>query len=111
MATDFYPPLRSKGPGKDTAEVLDQLSGYSGSIAGTPVDEALDELRDRIFDAQSIVEIASRALQDLSEDGKEPGYTRALGNVRKSLDEIAAGLEAGTLEDRALAIARAKLKE
>jgi hypothetical protein len=57
------------------------------------------------------LEIASRALQDLSEDGKEPGYTRALGNVGKSLDEIAAGLEAGTLEDRALAIARAKLKE
>jgi len=37
-------------------EELDKLSGYAGSIQGTPLDTAIDEQREALWLAQSIID-------------------------------------------------------
>lgn len=89
---------------------LDRLLGYIGSIKGTPLEDALDEQRRELGDAQAIVEMCLGALKERFGDwpADQPQYNRALGRVVKILGDAADALEASTLEDRALAIAREK---
>ena len=92
-----------------TAEELDQLTGYSGSIQGTPLDSALDEQREALWGAQAIIDMAAAALE--RHFGTDwpcdvPHYSMALRNASETIDQVAGALEAGVLEDRALAIAR-----
>jgi len=82
---------------------LDRLTGYSGSIQGTPLDEALDEQRVVLIGAQGILKHALELIGDCSAYG-----SIAIRGALKSIEAVTAALDAGTLEDRALAIARAR---
>jgi hypothetical protein len=93
-----------------SAEDLDRLMGYQGSIAGTPVDEALDEQRDLIHQAQAVISCANEYISYLEdEDNWRP--QRALDAAFTMLDGVQKTLDASNLEDRGLAIARAKSTE
>jgi len=91
---------------------LDKLMGYQGTIQGTPLDEALEEQRMALWEAQAIVDLAVVALeQQLAPDGGWPSrfanFPMALRQVSATMEEIATNLEGGTLEDRGLEIAGA----
>lgn len=99
---------------KPTSAELTKLMGYSGSIQCTPLDTALDELRVALFEANSIIECVAHAIErEFGQDcpADRPEFPRALRTASRMLDSVAGGLEAGTLEDRGLAIARASEKE
>ena len=98
-------------PSGDTAEQLDKLMGYRGSIEGTPLAKALDEQRMVLWEAQAIVDMTAGALD--SKFGDEcnwpdnlPNFPMALRRVSRIIDEVTNSLEDGNLEDRGLAIAR-----
>ena len=104
------PATRAKGL---TVEDLDKLCGYSGSIQGTPLEDALDEQRESLWDAKALLETLSLALvQHFGMEGAWPAsvpeYQRVLDRARNIVNDISASLEAAVLEDRALAIARAE---
>jgi hypothetical protein len=93
-------------------EDLDRLSDYTGSIQGTPLDTAIDEQREALWLAQSIVDaVASSLMRVFGDDGdwcaKFPDFPRVLREVSRIIGNAANDLESGILEDRALAIARA----
>jgi hypothetical protein len=93
---------------------LSKLTGYDGSIQGTPLESALDEHRTALFEAQSIVASVAHAIErEFGQDTPAgcPEFPRALRIVSRMLDDVAGGLEAGTLEDRGIAIARENAKE
>jgi hypothetical protein len=101
-------------PSTDPVSELTKLMGYDGSIQGTPLESALDEHRTSLFEAASIIESVAHAIE--REFGQDcpvarPEFPRALRVASRMLDSVAGGLEAGTLEDRGLAIARENAKE
>jgi hypothetical protein len=95
----------------DSADDLDNLSGYRGSIQGTALDEALDEHRFALWDAVAVIDSVRLALsQHFGRDWRAgvPNFERVLFMASRAVKDSADNLEAGTLEDRALEIARAK---
>jgi len=91
---------------------LDKLMGYQGSIQGTPVDEAIEEQRMALWQAQAIVDLAIGALeQQFAPNGGWPSsfanFPMALRQVSATIEDVTSALEGGTLEDRGLEIARA----
>ena len=93
---------------------LTKLSGYEGSIQGTTLDTALEELRTALFEAKSIIDSVAHAIErEFGHDcpAGRPEFPRALRTAGRMLDTVADGMEAGTLEDRGLEIARADAKE
>ena len=91
---------------------LDRLSGYGGSIQGTPLDEALEEQRTAIHTAQAVIVCANEYISHLTQGGADEWCPQlALDAAKKMLDEVWEALDAGNLEDRALAIARGKATE
>jgi hypothetical protein len=110
MAEDNVTPIMPDLVNDGSAE-RDHLLGYSGSIGGTPVEEALEEQRNALFGAQAIIKMAAAALQHhFGGDWPAgvPMFSLALENVAKTLDDVAGALEAYSLEERALEIASAK---
>lgn len=88
---------------------LDRLSGYSGSLQGTVIDETLDEQRSVLWEAQAILELSAKALE--GEFGRDwpsntPNYAMVLRRAAATIDQATGALECGVLEDRGLAIAR-----
>ena len=92
----------------ETLEELGALLGYSGSIQGTPLDDALDEQRGSLWQAAAIVEMVCGSMSehfgDWPNDG--PDFKNALVVAKRIIDDATSGLEGGVLEDRGLAIAR-----
>jgi hypothetical protein len=89
-------------------EELDRLAGYKGTIQGTPLDSALDEQRSAIWEAQAIIDCAATSMCEHFGDWPA-GLTEwplALQRASKVLEDVTFVLDAGVLEDRALAIAR-----
>jgi hypothetical protein len=81
------------------------------AIAGTPLEIALDDQRTQLFLAHAMVDTVSSALeQEFGEDwpAKYPEFPRVLREVSRIINDVAGNLEAGPLEDRAHAIARAE---
>ena len=99
-------------PKPGSLEDLNRLLGYTGTIQGTPLDTALDEQREALWLARSIVDTVAPALVRLfGDDGdwcaKFPEFPRVLREASRIIGNAANDLESGVLEDRALAIARA----
>ena len=96
-----------------SAKALDKLSGYSGSIQGTPLDAALDEQRMAIWEARAIIDCVVGSLR--RHFGDWPAalteWPLALERASKVLDDATSALEAGPLEDRGLEIARKEKTE
>jgi hypothetical protein len=93
---------------------LTKLMGYDGSIQCTPIETALDERRQEIWEAQSIITCVAHALE--REFGTDwpvdrPNYPMALRTANRILEKASGDLEAGTLEDRGIEIAGAAEKE
>jgi hypothetical protein len=107
------PNLTLVGSTKSTTawnEELTKLMGYNGSIQATPLETTLDEHRMSLFEARSIIDSVAHAIErEFGQDcpADRPEFPRALRIASRMLDNVAGGLEAGTLEDRALEIARA----
>lgn len=99
----------------EACEDLDRRTGYSGTIQGGTLDEALDEQRAVLWDAQAIIETVAQALErQFGRDwpaGDMPIYPRVLRRAAALIDEATGALEAGVLEDRAIAISRARDEE
>ena len=89
----------------------DNVTPIRPSIEGEPLEEAIDEQCMALFDVQAIIDLAAVALQELSDEPGNPHYSNALRRVSKSIGAIVEALEAGPLEERALAIAQAKRDE
>jgi hypothetical protein len=92
-------------------EDLNRLLGYAGSIQGSALDGALDEQRRKLWEATAVIEsVAGALLQHFrgSWPADVPEFNRALSMAARTVYAAAGDLEAGILEDRALAIARAK---
>lgn len=90
----------------------DQLGGYEGSIQGTTVERALDEQREALWLAQSIVDSIAGSLNNMfGKDwpAKFPDWPRALRGVSRMVDTATGAMEAGVLEDRAVELAGANL--
>jgi hypothetical protein len=97
-------------PASGSSADLDKLSGYSGSIQGTPLETALDEQREALWLARSIVDTTTGSLErEFGKDwpAKLPEFPRALREVSRLVNTIAGNLESAVLEDRALEIGRA----
>ena len=93
---------------------LTKLSGYDGSIQGTPLQTALDERRVEIWEAQAIIESVAHALErEFGQDwpAGRPNFPMALRAASRILEKTSGDLDAGTLEDRGLEIARAAREE
>lgn len=106
-------PIPSIKPKPGSVEDLDRLSGYTGSIQGTPLDTALDEQREALWLAQSLIDTLAPALiRVFGDDGdwqaKFPEFPRVLRESSRIIRNAADNLKSGILEDRALAIARAR---
>jgi hypothetical protein len=89
---------------------LTKLMGYAGSIQCTPLDTALEELRMALFEANSIIDSVAHAIErEFGQDcpAGRPEFPRALRTASRMIDHVAGALDAGTLEDRGLEIARA----
>jgi hypothetical protein len=86
------------------------VATYSAGISGAPLEEALDEQRDALWGAGAIIDIAVAALE--REFGAWPttlpDFPRALRLASVAISNATGALEAGPLEDRCEAIARAK---
>lgn len=112
MPTDKVTSIGATAPPRtETPHKLDQLLGYAGTIQGTPLDDALDEQREALWLAQSMVDtVAAALIRVFGDDGdwKEmyPDFPRLLDQTSLVIANAATNLEAGYLEDRALAIAR-----
>jgi len=102
-------PISDAAPG--SLADLNHLTGYDGSIQGTPLEEAIDEQRSTIHEAQAIIACANEYITHIGQGGHEWCPHLALDAVSKMLDRMREALEAGNFEDRALAIARAKRDE
>ena len=79
------------------------------SIEGTSFELALDEQRESLFEATSIIDCVAHAIErEFGQDcpAGRPEFPRALRTAGRMLDRIASGLEACTLEERSKAIAR-----
>jgi len=87
---------------------LDRLTGYQGSIQFTALDTALDEQRSLIWEAQAVIDCVIKALEERFGDWPKDmaNFPMALSRASRTLDDVATKLDAGNLEDRALAIAR-----
>jgi Ribosomal protein L7/L12 C-terminal domain len=102
--------------GRSLEELDADVLGYSGSIAGTPVDQALDEQRDQLFEARAVVMVTAQALHVLHQQLDHRGVEQltsaqlALDSAEKTMERIAEALDAGNLEGRGLAIARDRIR-
>jgi len=102
------PVLPEPGSLKDPHRLLK----YIATIQDSPFDTALDEQREALWLAQSIVDTVAPALiKVFGDDGdwcaKYPEFPRVLAEASRLIAKVADDLESGILEDRALAIARA----
>lgn len=98
----------------ESPERLDQLSGYKGSIQGTPLEAALDEQRNILCAAHAMIFTTAHALE--REFGSDwpviyPNFPSVLRQAAELVDQVSGDLEAGVIEDRGLAIARADEQE
>jgi hypothetical protein len=114
MAKDNVTPIGPHAllpvPQESASAELTRLSGYDGSIQGTPLEKALDERRIEIWEAQSIIESVAHAIErEFGQDwpAGRPNFPLALRAAGRILEKASGDLEAGTLEDRGLEIARA----
>jgi hypothetical protein len=90
---------------------IDRLTGYKGTIQGGSTECALDEQREALWLAQSIVDSVAGALENhFSSDWPRalPDWPRALRGVSQMIYAATGAIEAGVLEDRGLALARAE---
>lgn len=94
----------------ESSEQLDARLGYSGSIELSPISDALDEQRSVLWDAQAIIQSVAQALEQQFKVNNWPAavpmYSRALQRAAALIDAATGALEAGVLEDRAIAISR-----
>lgn len=92
-------------------ETLTKLLKYQGSIQDTPLEEALDENRQILWDVAAIIDCAIGAIErHFSTDwpAAMPEFPRALRLARETLETVSGRLEADQLENRAIALARAR---
>jgi hypothetical protein len=87
------------------ADDLDELTGYSGSIQGTPLDTALDQQRERIWAAVALLRTTAQALQlqfnvNASWPVDIPEYHLGLNAVADMLNDLTDFLDAGVLDRR-----------
>jgi hypothetical protein len=113
MATAKSTRARWRNPVPDvtleSAEELEKLLGYQGSIQCTPLQTALDEQQAALYEAQAVIEVAATALNMKLVELGVPEEWRpqlALDAAAKMIGNVAEAIEAGRLEDRAIAIAR-----
>ena len=102
---------RKIAPPAPSAQSIDELKGYTGSIQGRPIEEALDEHRLALWEAKAILETVSAALEKQFGESWPAGiiqFPLALQRVCRVIDDTTDGLEASVLEERALSIARSK---
>jgi hypothetical protein len=94
------------------ARSLAKLSGYRGSIQGTPLDAALDKQRFAVWEAQAIIDCATTSMREHFGEWPESlaNWALALKRASKVLEDAAMSLDAGVLEDRGLAMARDRIE-
>lgn len=88
---------------------VEQLPVYEGTIRGTAVERALDEQREALWLAQSIVDSVAGSLNaKFGRDwpAKFPDWPRSLRGASSMINAATGAMEAAVLEDRALALAR-----
>jgi hypothetical protein len=78
---------------------------YSGSIQGTALEYALDEVHQRLYDLQGIIDVTCKAFDLEDSEDEQPSYYRALRAASTCVDNIVTALQADALEERAQEIA------
>lgn len=90
-------------------ESAGEPKGYTGSIRGTALAEAIEENCQDILSASAILGVVAEAIDSYR---SMSGYPRALAYVAEILDKVAGNLlNTQALEDRAIEIAQAREAE